>query len=243
MKKLLTLLLLATFFVSCSSDDDNNESLILTSLSIESVDKDLYIGDEYQLKITSEPKAIKTSECTWKSSNNDVVSVSQSGLVTLKDKGNATISVSYNGVSNSILLKIYDTLFGYKFGSSIEEITPNVKISNDFAYNWASIDFNPPMRAFLFEENKLMSIWECYDSRTPFTNNIKTIDSSLGFEFATKDTIIQIQEDAIIQEITLIKPDSVKLKVGNNNLLIRNGFIPIKGYNHPMYIIEYSQAN
>lgn len=233
MKNLFLLLLLLPLFFSCSSDNDNIDVTDITSIGIEAIGENLYIGDEYQVKIISAPQTIKASECIWTSSNNDVASISQSGLLTLKSKGNTTISVSYGDISSSIIIKVYDTLFGYRFGSTMEQVNPEVKISSSFGYNWGNLNLDPPMRAFKFN-NILTSIWSCYDypnyvhlfikeasqlnppSATFYTNEY----GSQSFE---SDSIVWIHQDY--------------------EILLRKGIIPIHGEDKLMYIIEYTQAN
>jgi hypothetical protein len=238
MKKLLTLLLLATLFVSCSSDDDNEPRKIdITSIAIEPIDKDLYVGDEYQLKAKYSPENAETPNYTWKSSNTDIASVSDKGILTAKAEGNVTISASYGEISNSINLKIFNTLFGYKFGSSKEEINPEVKISNDFAYNWASTNgYEPPMRAFKFQSNKLTSVWSCYGTgKIAFTYFVKEVEALNPPQKITSNTDNEFGR-------TTLEQDSLSWKYHNYNILIRNGEILINDKQEPMIIIEYKQA-
>lgn len=97
---ILSIILSLSFFSSCA-DNDEKEYVVLTSLEINPVDKDLYIGDKYQLKTSHQPADIKLPELTWKSSDTKVATVSSSGEVVAIADGVATITVSYGSLSDS----------------------------------------------------------------------------------------------------------------------------------------------
>jgi hypothetical protein len=107
MKKTLTLLfILMTMAIAACTDDNNSEYIVLTSLTIHPVEKDLYIGDKYQLSASVEPADVKLPKLKWVSSDTKIASVSNSGLVEVKADGVVTISVSYGSLSDDITLVI-----------------------------------------------------------------------------------------------------------------------------------------
>lgn len=76
------------------------------SVSINSKEKTLVIGDEMQLTYSFTP-ARSTPTFTWVSSNPDVIDVSENGLLKAKSAGKATITIiSDNGVKDSVKLKV-----------------------------------------------------------------------------------------------------------------------------------------
>lgn len=78
----------------------------LKSVTITSKEKKLAIGDEMQLTYSYTP-ARSTPTFTWKSSNPDVIEVSENGLLKAKSDGKATVTIiSDNGVSDSINYKV-----------------------------------------------------------------------------------------------------------------------------------------
>lgn len=78
----------------------------LKSVTITSKEKELAIGDEMQLTYSYTP-ARSTATFTWKSSNPDVIEVSENGLLKAKSAGKATVTlISDNGVSDSVNFKV-----------------------------------------------------------------------------------------------------------------------------------------
>lgn len=93
MKKLLFLLTCTLFLLgSCSSDDDNN-TLSVSSIKLENIDSDLFIGGEYQLKVTHMPIDLDAPIYTWESSNPDIATVDKSGKLKALKEGQTTIKV------------------------------------------------------------------------------------------------------------------------------------------------------
>jgi hypothetical protein len=101
----ITAILSLLLFPACGSDDDN-EAALLTSITISPVDKDLYIGDTYQLTISHQPADIKLPKLTWTSSDTKIAAVSGSGLVEAKADGVATITVAYGDLLSTVILII-----------------------------------------------------------------------------------------------------------------------------------------
>ncbi|NDV95373.1 Ig-like domain-containing protein [Dysgonomonas sp. 521] len=99
-------LLTLTLFSACGGDDNNNEVVVLTSIAIDPVDKDLYIGDTYQLSVSHQPTDVKLPKLTWTSSDTKVATVSSSGKVTAVADGVAKITASYGDLSNSVTIAI-----------------------------------------------------------------------------------------------------------------------------------------
>ena len=73
-----------------SSDDSIEKSEDFTITSINATKKTLYEGKTFVLKIKGTKKKIK-----WESSNENIATVTSSGLVTAKSAGNATITASF----------------------------------------------------------------------------------------------------------------------------------------------------
>lgn len=100
MKKLLTLILLATLFVSCSSDDDDEpEHPKITSIKIENLGQEVYIGGEYQLKVTHTPADLTAPAYTWESSNPDIATIDNNGKLKALKEGQTTIKVTTSALN------------------------------------------------------------------------------------------------------------------------------------------------
>lgn len=107
MKKLLLLLLVLPFiFGSCSSDDDNEDNPKVSSIKIESIESDLFIGGEYQLKVTHTPSTLDAPAYTWESSNTEVATVDNNGKLKTIKEGQAIIKVTATSLNLTSNLNI-----------------------------------------------------------------------------------------------------------------------------------------
>jgi hypothetical protein len=108
MNKLLytiTAILALSVFSACGGDD-NNEYAVLTSITINPIDKDLYIGDTHQLSVSHQPTDVKLPKLTWTSSDTKIATVSNTGLVEVKADGVVTITATYGDLLSSLTLII-----------------------------------------------------------------------------------------------------------------------------------------
>ena len=71
----------------------------LISLTISPAQHQMEIGENYQLTVTKNPTDAPAN-LVWSSSNPNIVEVTQDGLITAKASGNATITVSSDGISS-----------------------------------------------------------------------------------------------------------------------------------------------
>lgn len=107
MKKLLLLLLVLPFiFGSCSSDDDNEDNPKVSSIKIESIESDLFIRGEYQLKVTHTPSTLDAPAYTWESSNTEVATVDNNGKLKTIKEGQAIIKVTATSLNLTSNLNI-----------------------------------------------------------------------------------------------------------------------------------------
>ena len=73
---------------------------LVTEITVKPVTLSLDAGDTSQLTVTIKPTNVANKNVTWSSSNSNVASVSNGGLVTAKTAGNATITVRTTDGSN-----------------------------------------------------------------------------------------------------------------------------------------------
>lgn len=93
---LFTVLCLA--FVSCGGADD---TIILTDIKIDKISRELKIGDTYQMSITTTPRTDKV-KTKWSSSNQEVATISGSGLLTALAEGFTRITATVGTLSHSV---------------------------------------------------------------------------------------------------------------------------------------------
>jgi hypothetical protein len=97
------------------NEDDNDNDLpepvvSLVQLSLSSIDPILDIEDIRQLTVTGQYSDTSTQNITdqvsWSSGNNDIVRVSSSGLLTALSAGTTSISASFGGLSEQVMLTV-----------------------------------------------------------------------------------------------------------------------------------------
>lgn len=205
------------------------------TLKLDKNELELCIGaDIMHLNYQTEPEdATEGTDIKWSSSDNGIVVVDEHGGLTALSDGIATITVSNGTISDKCVVTVPKSLFGFKWGATIDEVNPTVKLSEDFAYNWAEIYGDKPFTAFKFENNKLKSIWHFYDSSIYFReyeNFFKEIESLNPPKTIERETI---------GDNVIIKQDNLEWVNESYKILIRNGEILMNGKNIPGLIIEY----
>lgn len=97
-----------------SSDSSNSKNKIQksTTISVDRIEinesqKDLYVGETSKLTKSIFPTNATDQKVSWKSSDENVVTISESGTIIAKEIGSATITVSTsNGKNDSIVIKV-----------------------------------------------------------------------------------------------------------------------------------------
>ena len=96
-------------FISCSSDDDEIEkdvTVTVSKVTVSPTNLTLNIGDTQQLELTILPEEAEDTKASWSSSNTQVVTISQDGIVTAVSEGNAVITVSAGGKSATCTITV-----------------------------------------------------------------------------------------------------------------------------------------
>jgi len=96
------------------------ENVVLNETSIE-----LMEDDTFQLSFTVEPEDAEYETVTWTSSNPDVATVDENGLVTAISEGNAGIKVTVDDVEAACNVKVNAKPQGFALDIQITNITPN----------------------------------------------------------------------------------------------------------------------
>lgn len=101
MKKLLCIFA-AVALAGCSNG--GVETIILTDISINEITKDLEVGDEYQMSVTTNPTSNVKAE--WSSSNTSVATISSSGVLKVASDGVTTITATVGSLKDEISIAI-----------------------------------------------------------------------------------------------------------------------------------------
>ncbi len=214
--------------------------ILATSITLSDSELELYPDKVHTLTYKVEPDNVTNTVVTWKSSDLKVAMVVD-GRITARSAGEAIITATIDGVSAQCKVTVPKTLFGYKFGVDMEKVNPEVIVSNDLAYSWTSKDYADPVRAFIFKNNQLTSIWSSYDpdgfiSLAP-NNFLKEVNS------LNPTQEIKLEYDSSIGRFANLPAefDSLTWKNDGYNILIRNGMNP-SGNGRGALIIEYTEA-
>lgn len=79
---------------SLKMEKRSSDVIVATAISLDISAFEMEINDRYLLTVSFQPVNATNQNVVWKSSNSDIVSVNNDGLITAKDLGTATISVS-----------------------------------------------------------------------------------------------------------------------------------------------------
>ena len=93
------------------ASNGSGEQITPTGINLNRNTADMKIGKTLQLNATLEPNGA-TGTITWLSNNTNVATVNNSGLVTAKQAGNATITASVGNYSASCVITVTDVNYG-----------------------------------------------------------------------------------------------------------------------------------
>ena len=209
-----------------------------TSIKMSKKEVEIIIDARYTLSYEITPKNTTNTEAVWKSSNEKVATVNNGNIKALS-VGTATITVTIDGISDECVVTVPKTLFRYKFGATIEQINPTVKISNDFAYNWADISGENPLRAFVFKSNKLTELWNCYDTDKDLSRHYEKFLQEVNSLNPPQSVTLEKNTDHYVRLAKNV--DGLTWKNGDYNILIKNGEISIRNTPYSMLIIQYTE--
>jgi len=125
--------------ISCTDNDEIIEPVSPTAISITQVSSPLNIGDTEQLSVTILPEDTTDKSITWLSSDAEIATVDENGLVTCFNSGDVVIqAATNNNIKATVPLSVAEPAFlipeelvGYWVGVEIAL----VEISTDMVYN------------------------------------------------------------------------------------------------------------
>ena len=109
---ILIIVVIGLLFVQNKNDnrlDNDNlpKTIELEAISFDDTIKTLKVNEQLQLNLNYYPRVATNKTVTWSSSNNNIVNVSSNGMITAKNSGEATITVtSYNNKKAFINIKV-----------------------------------------------------------------------------------------------------------------------------------------
>ncbi|MBS1525890.1 MAG: Ig-like domain-containing protein [Bacteroidetes bacterium] len=116
MKKLLLLVSVALVGVVASCKKDNPKPLKLTAITLSKDTVSLNVGDTKSIAFTLDPSNYDKSQLVWRSSDNTIATVDNTGTISGVKEGNVIITVTNQGgtVTSTCLVSILPQLKGIK---------------------------------------------------------------------------------------------------------------------------------
>lgn len=124
--KLLLLVSLITIFVSCSSNDDNSLSDPITNIEVNIANQEILVGKDYQFSVNHYPSHLPTPIYIWKSTNTDVATISEKGMMKPNKIGETIIIVTTYGTNAADSINV-NVVGIYNGGGGSITPTPNPK--------------------------------------------------------------------------------------------------------------------
>ena len=130
---------------------------------------------------------------------------------------------------NNITYPKSDSILGYRFGSSIEEVNPDVVRSKDMAFSYSDEE-NRPATVFYFRDNKLTTLNSYYPSRlewfngNSFLRDIQLLEPSVNIELTNYVLHPEDYTENMNVDVIYLKEDSLSWVNKELNILIRNDF-------------------
>ncbi len=112
--------------------ESESETVPVTGIEFTDIAVTIGVGEKYQLQVNIYPENATDKSLTWKSTNSNVVSVSQSGVVTGVKKGAATIDAITNDGEMSASIRVTVTSPVKVTGVKLNKKTKTLKVGKSF---------------------------------------------------------------------------------------------------------------
>lgn len=181
---------------TCTVEVGGQDPILATGISIDKTDISINGTEQVQLTATLSPVDVTDKTITWTSSNEEIASVDENGLVSGISDGNAIITASCGNVSSSCNVRVHEVyVSSVKF--DVADITLHLSDSKQLN---ATVE---PENA-----NNKELIWECWD------NKIATVDKT------GKVTAVGLGETVISISPLKSNPYSSGLRVAFCNITV-----------------------
>ncbi len=180
----------------------------VTSISLNITSLVLEAGDTQKLTATVSPSSAENKEITWSTSNEEIVTVDEQGLVTGHRKGSATVTATAqdgSGVSKRCEVEVKNS--GY-ICSSVEELESPHNYPNNCSDFW------------LYTKEGAESLWVTFDGRTMVEEDFDFIYIFDG----SKKQIGRYTGAELAGETVEVPGDTVRIKLESDDKTSAWGF-------------------
>lgn len=144
-----------------------------------------------------------------------------------------------------------DSVFNYRFGSSIEDIKPDVIRSKNIAFSYSNGSTSGTATVFHFENTLLTAVCKYYSANTRwfnthnFENDINSLNPPVKIELTNYVLYPEDYEDWMNTDVIYLKKDSIKWSYNHLNILIYNDYFSFDKQNPDSkdyyLVIEYQR--
>ncbi|NDW18946.1 hypothetical protein D0T53_08485 [Dysgonomonas sp. 216] len=138
-----------------------------------------------------------------------------------------------------------DSIFNYRFGSSIEDINPDFVRSKNLAFSYGEFGSMLPGTVFYFQDDKLTTVSKYYSANIFFHQYQKLFLNDVSK--LSPPILIELTKPAIDKKITYIKEDSISWTHEHLKILVRNDYFNFlekqeEFLKEHYLVIEYTQS-
>jgi len=217
-------------------------TISVTGVSLDKSSASVFVGKTLTLNATVKPKNATNKKMTWSSSNTSVATVDNSGKVTGKAKGTATITVKTTDGSKTAKCTITVNPYNENIKKTGQFTVgdKNYKQSVTFDANWlteSSYNYNHDLAQFCSQASLL-----AYSS----VNEIRNGLSSLGFSVYNKDLSSTARKKVIYNksnDCIVYWPDRKDSTGSKNNFVITKKDYTINGEKHTAVLVLLRGTN
>lgn len=228
MKKLLFLFTCTLFLLNSCSSDDDKESPSVSSIKVENIEGDLFVGGEYQLKVTHSPVDLKAPAYTWESSNTDIATIDNRGKLKALKEGKTTIKVIAASLNLASSLNI--TVLPIQATSiNLDKQTHEIVAGQSFTLTYKIEPENTTNKSVTWKSsNESIATVSNLGVVTTLSDGNVTITASLGSlsdECKVKVTPIKVSGitlDAISKEVEVLESIQLIATIAPNNAKNKN---------------------
>ncbi len=202
------------------------------SISINNTDSDLHVGDKVQIKVTISPSDASLQKFTYSTSNSEIASITEDGVVTALKTGQLRITVTTldEGKSASVTFNI----------KNVQDKPEELKVTSVEVYNDSIVILNPLSTVeyrLVDSNNNVISDWNNTIINNKITFSNLSDNTTYVIEYRTPGTPYKDASDSLTLSVKTLKNEYVKLPtvaivfiiIGGVAVLGAGAFFIIKG--------------
>ncbi len=202
------------------------------SISINNTDSDLHVGDKVQIKVTISPSDASLQTFTYSTSNSEIASITEAGVVTALKTGQVRITVTTldEGKSASVTFNI----------KNVQDKPEELKVTSVEVYNDSIVILNPLSTVeyrLVDSNNNVIVDWNNAIINNKITFSNLSDNTTYVIEYRTPGTPYKDASDSLTLSVKTLKNEYVKLPtvaivfiiIGGVAVLGAGAFFIIKG--------------